>query len=607
MCGILCTISNKVIEREEFLNSLNLMRHRGPDNIGYKSFFNNSFLNLGHVRLSIQDLSNSANQPLEVDEYVLIYNGEIYNFKELKSTLLKDIDFKTDSDSEVILRGFIKYGIDFFNEIFGMYAFAIFDKRKNEVIVHRDDIGIKPLYIYERDGLIAFSSEIKSLKCLPTELSISETDIFEFLNVGFLYEPNTGFNEIKKIFPGEIFKINMNSKDLKIKSMGCVKRNLTDLPLEKVFKEVMNNQLISDAPLGIFFSGGVDSSVLAAYSDSAPLIFLNYGENNPDTIYAKRISKYLQNKMQIVNKKLSEENADDLISSVKFVAENTEELISDYTFYSSYLLSQVARDQGYKAMLSGMGGDEIFMGYPRYKLCKYRNFFKLLIYPLAFLRKLGLIKKNLNKVERFISFFSKESIPAYNSLLGYFSEEDLEEMFDDKYKSYNDNYLKRMSIISKELDFNLNNLDSIKKLDQRGFLSHNLAVADKSSMLASIEMRVPLLDQRLIYNKIDNVNEVNFFNSKISLIKLLSLKLSKSLFKRKKIGFNPPLKSLIDGIGEENLIKQLEFRNEMISKSYIRTVISDHFKRSSDNSYKIWSLLYLSTWIDFNSNHESLE
>ncbi len=607
MCGILCTISNKVIEREEFLNSLNLMRHRGPDNIGYKSFFNNSFLNLGHVRLSIQDLSNSANQPLEVDEYVLIYNGEIYNFKELKSTLLKDIDFKTDSDSEVILRGFIKYGVDFFNEIFGMYAFAIFDKRKNEVIVHRDDIGIKPLYIYERDGLIAFSSEIKSLKCLPTELSISETDIFEFLNVGFLYEPNTGFNEIKKIFPGEIFKINMNSKDLKIKSMGCVKRNLTDLPLEKVFKEVMNNQLISDAPLGIFFSGGVDSSVLAAYSDSAPLIFLNYGENNPDTIYAKKISKYLQNKMQIVNKKLSEENADDLISSVKFVAENTEELISDYTFYSSYLLSQVARDQGYKAMLSGMGGDEIFMGYPRYKLCKYRNFFKLLIYPLAFLRELGLIKKNLNKVERFISFFSKESIPAYNSLLGYFSEEDLEEMFDDKYKSYNDNYLKRMSIISKELDFNLNNLDSIKKLDQRGFLSHNLAVADKSSMLASIEMRVPLLDQRLIYNKIDNVNEVNFFNSKISLIKLLSLKLSKSLFKRKKIGFNPPLKSLIDGIGEENLIKQLEFRNEMISKSYIRKVISDHFKRSSDNSYKIWSLLYLSTWIDFNINHESLE
>ena len=307
--------------------------------------------------------------------------------------------------------------------------------------------------------------------------------------------------------------------------------------------------------------------------------------------------------MQIIDKKLSEDNAYNLISSVKFVAENTEELISDYTFYSSYLLSKVARDHGYKAMLSGMGGDEIFMGYPRYRLCKYKNFFKLLITPLKFLKKLGLIKNNFNKVERFLSFFSKESIPAYNALLGYFSDEDLRQMFDDKFKSHNNNYLKRMSVISKELDFNLDDLDSIKKLDHRGFLSHNLTVADKSSMLASIELRVPLLDQRLFYNKIINSKEINFLNSKLSLLKLLSFKLPKSLFKRKKIGFNPPLKSLIDGIGKENLIEQLKFRDGMISKSYIDKVISDHFDKSSDNSYKIWTLLYLSTWLDINYDH----
>lgn len=607
MCGILCTISKDLIERDGFLNSLNSMHHRGPDNIGYRSLHNNYYLNLGHVRLSIQDLRDSANQPLEIDEYLLIYNGEIYNFKELKKTKLKDINFITDSDSEVILRGYMKYGIDFFNHIYGMYAFAIYDKIKNEVIVHRDDIGVKPLYLYKSDGLIAFTSEIKSLKSLSIELSISEMDIFEFLNVGFLYEPNTGFNEIKKISPGKIYKIDMNSKNLNIKSISSVKRNLTDLPIDKVFQEVMNNQLISDAPLGIFFSGGVDSSVLAAYSDSAPLMFLNYGEDSLDTIYAKKISEHLSNNMQIIDKKFSEDSASNLISSVRFVAENTEELISDYTFYSSYLLSKVARDNGYKAMLSGMGGDEIFMGYPRYRLCKYKKFFKLLIVPVKILKKFGLIKNNLNKVERFLSFFSKESIPAYNSLLGYFSDEDLRQIFDDKYKTHNDNYLKRMSIISKELDFNIDNIDSIKKLDHRGFLSHNLSVADKSSMLASIELRVPLLDQRLFYNKIDNTKEINFLNSKLSLLKLLSFKLPKSLFKRKKIGFNPPLKSLIDGIGKENLIKQLKFKNGMISKSYIAKVTSDHFNKSLDNSYKIWALLYLSTWLDQNHDYHNVE
>ena len=142
----------------------------------------------------------------------------------------------------------------------------------------------------------------------------------------------------------------MNSKDLNIKSLSSVKRNLTDLPIDRVFQEVMNNQLISDAPLGIFFSGGIDSSVLAAYSDSAPLMFLNYGEDSLDTIYAKKISEHLSNDMQIIDKKFSEDNVNNLISSVRFVAENTEELISDYTFYSSYLLSQVARDNGYKAV-----------------------------------------------------------------------------------------------------------------------------------------------------------------------------------------------------------------------------------------------------------------
>lgn len=601
MCGVSGYI-HKDLDCSNYLDSaIKIMDHRGPDQSGSFNILtpNNLFLGLGHNRLSILDLSEKGKQPMSLNDNIHIsFNGEIYNYLEIKEKYLSGETFCSNTDTEVILKLYEKIGDDAFNELNGMFAFILFDKVENKVFYVRDRLGIKPLYFSKSNEYFIAASEIKGIFSFPfINKNISRDDIFEFFNQGFLYNENTGFLEVQKIPIGSYFELNLN--DFKATEKKY-KENLDEKNFEDDLKDVMNRQTRSDVPLGIFFSGGIDSSVIATSSKDTDLFFINYANGN-DNEYkaAKKISAHLNKKM-IIEESDNNNDVEELVNSIKFVALGTEELISDYTFFSTYKLSLKARESGFKVMLSGMGGDEIFTGYPRYRIMDLFNILKHFKYLVTLIIKIGIYPKNLqNRIIRLESFlYEKSKYLAYQRLIGYFSKRDLNDLFLD-FSSLNKTYSKRIDVLKdKCINYSDDPIKLAKKMDIYGFLSHNLAVADKASMLTSLELRVPLLDNSLIH--FSKIRDTGFlrYNSKRTLKLFLKKIFPTSFFNRNKVGFNPPMKVLVDNIGYKNFHEILSETPDFLNKNFIYSLLDDHFMKRFDRSYQIWQLTYFKFWYD---------
>jgi asparagine synthase (glutamine-hydrolysing) len=294
--------------------------------------------------------------------------------------------------------------------------------------------------------------------------------------------------------------------------------------------------------------------------------------------------------------------ADKLLLSIEHVAKKSEELIADYTFFVSELISRKARDNGYKVMFSGMGGDEIFLGYPRYRLIKFKNIYKA-IFLLAN-KLLSFSKKFSKKLDRFRAFFeNKEFIFQYTNLIGYFQEKELQHML----VNYNPSSLKKYERKLKGILKDYNALSEVKKaqiLDLYGFLSHNFMVADKSSMQASIEMRVPLATPDLFQQSINSNVDIlmDFRNAKKPLLSILKDKLNLRLFSRPKEGFNPDLENIVSTIGTERIgfLLNSDKLIKYVKKEFVDNLIDEHIKGVKNHSYRIYQLLYFKYWLDFN-------
>ena len=622
MCGITGYVSIDNHEND-LIVSLNSLKHRGPDNINHINYHNNKFfIGLGHSRLSIIDTSRRSNQPMvsTCQKIILSYNGEIYNFKKIKKKLIsKGVEFKTSSDTEVIIEYYKKYGKKGFNDFDGIFSFSLLDKNKNKLFLVRDHMGIKPLYYFinKKNKKISFSSEIKSIKnyeFVDSEISIQ--DVYEFFNCGWLYEPNTGYLDIKKVKPGEYIEIDLDI--FKIKFVKFYKpflnKNNLNTSTVNMIEQNINSQLVSDVSLGLFFSGGVDSSIIAAFSNQKlNSISINYSKKElklsgvtNDYPYQKRIADLLN--IKLTHSSFKTDHSKDIISFYKKTVIGNEELNCDLTFIPSYNLSKIAKKNKFKVMLSGMGGDEMFAGYPRYLVCRYYNFFNIIYYlikPFSFILK---FKKSLSKkINRFNSFFKeKEFELSYNRLIGYFSSNELDEMF--KNKNLKIKFLNKLKFITRPVK-KLSYLKKAIYMDYYGFLSHNLMVADKSSMLNSIELRVPLLSKSIFQNilKIPDNLLISNFSTKILLKNMLELKLPKKLIYRKKTGFNPPLDNHINILGKKNILKLFDDNNIylFLSKKPINSIIQNNFNKSENNTYKISQLIYFSFWLQENYNLKS--
>lgn len=373
MCGINGFYSMNESNRNGLIHLMNkALHHRGPDSSG---FFEDKNVCLGHTRLSILDLTTFANQPFEDEGFALVYNGEVYNYEELAEKYA--FNCKTSSDTEVVFKGLKKFGVQFLEELNGMFAFAFYNKRTKKIILGRDRLGIKPLYLFKNKDYFAFSSELKALKSVKAELggfTKNLNSINSFLHLGYIPKPLTIYNEVQKFPPG---------------SYGVFKNGKLDIqqfwsPNEKIKEEVLTDELIaknelkdllsssieyrlkSDVPFGTFLSGGIDSSTVSAIAQNVSqqqIKTFSIGFNNPkfnEADFARNVAEHIGSDHHEFM--VTENDAKELVGDmIKYY----DEPFGDSSAIPTMLVSKLAR-QEVTMTLSGDGGDELFHGYGFY-------------------------------------------------------------------------------------------------------------------------------------------------------------------------------------------------------------------------------------------------
>lgn len=610
----MCGISGFNFKDEKLAEKINLsLAHRGPDG---KGIFCGDDFTLGHTRLAIIDLSESASQPMfnEDKSLVVVFNGEIYNFKDIKKELVaKGHKFVSGSDTEVLVHGFEEYGEKLPELLNGIFAFAIWDKRKKELFLCRDRVGVKPLYYYysPNDGKFVFSSEIKAILNYPFEKVTNKEALAFYFRLHYVPHPHTIFKNIYKVPPASFLRL--KNKEVFIKKYWDINTHPLSLSKKEIKKEIISllddavkRQLVSDRPVGVFLSGGIDSSAIlyfAAKYTSEPVKTFSVGfevddqknKFNADFELARQTAKFFNSdhhELFISGK--------DVLNNIEKVIYQMDEPVSNPTQAATYLLSKFSSEK-VKVVLGGDGGDEIFGGYDRYRLSrlisryqKLPKFARSVINPALGIFKEELVGKLSIKpnAERYISFMVEDPTDIKKAVRKEFlgKAETVESYF-------NENYFSNQKFGN---DFE----NSFMEADLKTWLAEeSLMRSDKMTMAWGLEERVPILDHRLIelgFN-ISSVNKLSFRNNKIIYKEALKPYLPKYLFNQPKRGWFTPMAKWIRTDFKD-------FAYEVLSEQYcpatqaifcfkeIRTILENHINKKKYNLNLIWSLITFQVW-----------
>ena len=612
MCGINGIISNKGLNIEHALNSMNkAIAHRGPDCI---DLFHNETVGLGHVRLSIIDLNSNANQPFSDSDKdcFLSYNGEVNNFDELK----KKYKFPciTNSDTEVIFYGLKLKGKYFIKELNGMFSIAFHDLRTNETIIARDRLGIKPLYLFQSNGTIAFSSELKGLKSVERELgkfSIDRDAVSAFLYLGYIPQPLSIYKEISKFPSGNIAIIKKGvityekywSVDSKVDKKIFTNEKEAKKELDNLINSSVELRLKSDVPFGTFLSGGIDSSLVSAVAQNLThdsLKTFSIGFDNPkynEAVHAKEVASYIKSDHHDL--KITENEAKYLVDDL---IQHYDEPFGDPGSIPTMLVSQLAKKH-VSMTLSGDGGDEVFHGYGFY------NWANRLSNPLVKpLRKSigGILNLGNNRLKRASNLFN---YPTKNFKSHIFSQEQyffsLEEI---------DNILIQPGEHPDYIDFDeelkrkLSPKEKQSLFDIKYYLRDDLLnKVDIASMKYSLETRVPLLDHRIIEFGINLDENLKIKNGsqKYLLKQVLYDYIPESYFNRPKKGFNIPLQSWLETDLNYLITNNLNQQNIESAGLVKFPMIEKLLKRFQNGEgylfTRIWGLIILHEWYKKNT------
>tara|TARA_B100001559_G_C16503410_1_gene624528 strand:+ start:1566 stop:3479 length:1914 start_codon:yes stop_codon:yes gene_type:complete len=623
MCGIAGYSGSNQIDLSQILSFLN---HRGPDDSG---IFDDQYNNIGlvHTRLSILDTSYAGHQPManEDESVILVFNGEIYNFKKLRDSLVrKGFEFRGKSDTEVLLNLYISEGKEMFSSLNGIYSFAIWDKNENILMIARDPFGVKPLYYSFSDDSFVFSSEIKSLMHLTrTEKSIDYKSLDRYLS--FLYCPGscTPLREIKKVNPGSYMiiktgKIINQSQFYKLPIFRKKKKKINFREAvegtRKILKKAVYKQMVSDVPLGAFLSGGLDSSsIVALAKERDPHIKCFTIETddsmqdgfNSDLPYAKLAANHLDVDLHVI--KFDPSN---LIKDIEKMVYQLDEPLADPSALNVLYISRLAKKNNIKVLLSGAGGDDIFTGYRRHTAINFEKYWKWLpqFGRLALSNITNSFDQNKAYIRRLSKIFSGASLNEHRNIVNYFlwsQRSDLETLYSEDFKrslTEESNMDPMLEFIS-NIDDKYNDLEKMLAIEQRFFLTdHNLTYTDKMAMAEGVEVRVPFLDEDLV----DFVNTIpidlkqNGRKGKWILKKAMEPYLPKRLIYRPKTGFGAPIRKWI-----KNELKIL--RDEILSESSIKNrglfnhlsvynLIKMNDAGRIDASYTIFSLIIIEIW-----------
>lgn len=626
MCGIVGIISPYSGNLIKSAN--NTISHRGPDDDGY--FFDGN-LSMAHRRLSIQDLSSNGHQPMfsEDGNYVIIFNGEIYNHLEIRKDLINEgIQFKSTSDTETLLNGYQVWKEGILNKLNGIFAFAIYDIQEKEIFIARDQFGVKPLYYYHKDDIFLFGSEIKSF------LSISDFDrtvdgkgLMNYIN--YLWSPGTttSFQFTKKLLPGHYLKFSVSDKkDLKpvkyydIPFSGIYSSSPENEIIDQLEEKLLNavkRQLISDVPVGFFLSGGLDSSLLVAmvrrlYPDKKIQSFTidtsdlakNEGFSD-DLYYARLVAKHLKVDLEIVESKIN------IVEDFDKMIWHLDEPQADAAPLNVLNICKRAKDMGYKVLIGGAAGDDLFSGYRRHKALSYEKYFSLIPHRLAkflqyFSSNLPVSNPTFRRIRKLVGDIDKTKMQRQT---GYFSWLPLsinKSLFSERYQEligdYNPlNYLRNLLF---NIPAEKNSLNQMLYWEMKTFLvDHNLNYTDKMSMAVGVEARVPYLDMELVEfsTKIPPHLKMKGNETKYILKKVAEKYLPKEIIYRSKSGFGAPVREWItrdldykirDYLSKESLGERGIFNPDAVWK-----LIEDNKENKIDASYVIWDLLAIESWM----------
>lgn len=619
MCGITGYASfngSPAIGKEVLEKMVNIIYHRGPDESGMDIRKN---VAMGMRRLSIIDLSGGS-QPIYNEDKTIwtVFNGEIYNFHEVKRALQsKGHVFKTNTDTEVIVHGYEEYGSDFLKHLNGMFAIAVHDTVKNKLLLARDHIGIKPLYYTFNNKRIIFGSELKSILISKDVHPVLDVDALgEFLSWEYVPGEATLIKQIRKLEPGYFLEIDLNNP-------VCLPKTYWDIPfyepnvtnssidewLEKIdwqLKKSTNMQLISDVPLGAFLSGGVDSSLIVSAMGEAKTFSIGFDDPTYNELkWAKKVADHLHvnHKDEIIKPDVLE-----LFEHLMFFLDDP---IGDFSIFPTYLVSRLARKHVTVA-LSGDGGDELFGGYETY-LAQYkaRVFNKIpsiirkgVIEPAVESIKPTAKKKGLiNKAKRFVEGASHDDQLSHARWRIFVGEEMRKNLFTS------DSMKQILSPPSEHIEKlfnragNRGELNRSLYVDMKSYLCDNiLTKVDRMSMAVSLEARVPYLDPDLVslaFQVPENF-KVTSKDTKIILKKLASKYVPKECVYRPKEGFSIPIKNwltnefkpLVDGLLDNNKIRQEGIFNYL----QVEKLKQEHLNGTANHSHILWTLIVFQDW-----------
>ncbi len=629
MCGIGgFSLSSKTPFSQSILKKiLNSIDHRGPDDRGIYEDFDYK-IGLVQARLSIQDLSSFGHQPMisEDGQIVLVFNGEIYNFRELRSELkAKGIKFNGLSDTEVLLNLYILEGQQMLSKLNGIFAFAIWDKRDQSIFLARDNFGVKPLYYSSIENNFFFASEMKAL--VPLLKNTKEINFKALQNyLTYLYCPGKGtpIESISKLLPGQALIINSGKikKSWKWyhppvfneKSKTKMKQKFAIEGVRKHLRDAVVRQMIADVPVGAFLSGGLDSSAIVSFAreqnkNISCFVIESEGSQekgkSDDVFYARRVAKYLNVNLDVVKI-----NSIKMANDLEVMIKTLDEPIADFSALNVLYISQLAREQGIKVLLSGIGGDDVFAGYRRHQAMMNEYWWSWLPNKLRNILKIASSKLNQNNTfnRRLSKLFSGANLNGDERLINYFSwiqRDDLKRLYskDLSCSLGLSNPNSEMLNFLEELPKSTKKLDRMLALEQQFFLAdHNLLYADRMSMANGLEVRVPFLDKELVefaHNIPDNLKQRGT-QGKWILKKSMEGFLPKEVIYRSKTGFGVPLRrwmrnELREFLGDVLSIESLRNRG-LFDPTAVWKLIAENDKGKIDASYTLLSLLCIEIW-----------
>jgi len=629
MCRIVGFKSNNTsIQVEEILVSMrDTLNYGGPD--AANLYFNETqTVALGHRRLSILDLSDAGIQPMHWQDWVICYNGETYNFEEVRQKL-PEYTFTTGTDTEVIIKAYDKWGYDAIQHFRGMFAFALYNKKTEKLILCRDRVGVKPLYWYQKDGLFMFASELKAFHEHPNfDKSINQEAVSLFLQQGYIPAPHCIFKYAHKLEAGHFLEIDENQQVKKIKYWD-VKEKLQNSTidnrkepaiteeLESILKESFKLRMVADVPVGMFLSGGIDSSLVTAllqnqYNHSLKTFTIGFEDKKRNEAeYAKKIAQHLGTDHTELY--CTEQDA---INIIPQLADIYDEPFGDSSGIPTYLVSKLAREQ-VTVSLSADGGDELFGGYTKYEFAqKYHHQIGKL--PSAFRKGLAYIANQVspnnvekygsklpflrnyrdlnNKVAKFQNALSANSlVDFFNISSTYLSPQQLKQ-----YHSISKSRYLQNGLSPKENGL----LSFLGMIDIKTYLEGDIMTkVDRATMQVALEGREPFLDHKIIEfsQTVPDYLKIKDGKAKHILRSILYKYIPKELIERPKMGFSIPIKDwLLNLLSDE--LKSIQqdltfFETFQLNETTIKQTI-DQFLTQKEyvNPHLIWFIFVLHQW-----------